>query len=137
MFYEHAVTTPANTPKASPLQTEIVLAPGVVRFVELQFPRGCVGLVHARIRDELHQVWPTNPDGDIASDDARIAWSEEWPITNVEGRLILETWNDDDSFPHTVTFRFNVLEEAFWQRQQAAIGALDYLARWFAQAPPA
>jgi len=135
MFYEFAVIVPKNTTEASPLKTDVLLAPGVIRYVEVQFPRGCVGLAHAAIHDELHQVWPSNPDGDIASDNARIAWRDDFPITNAENRLILRTWNEDDSYSHTITFRFEVLEQHLYDQQRFALTALDYLARWFNQAP--
>ena len=135
MYYEFEVTTPKNTASASPLRTRITLAPGVIRYVEVQFPRGCVGLVHAKILDELHQVWPANPDGDLSSENARIAWREQWELTNAENELLLVTWNDDDSYSHTLRFRFELLELHLWRRQEFALSALDYLAQWFTQAP--
>jgi hypothetical protein len=135
MFYEFAITTPKNTAEASPLRTTVTLDVGVVRYVEVQFPAGCVGLVHAKILDALHQVWPSNNDGNIASDNARIGWREDQEITNAEKEFVIVTWNDDDSYPHTLTFRFEVVPLELLQRQRRAAAALDYLASWFEQAP--
>jgi hypothetical protein len=135
MFYEFRVTSPANTAKSAATRLDAELMPGVVRGVEVQFPRGCVGLVHAAIHDALHQVWPTNPEGDLAGDDARISWSDSYPVPKGESVLLLYVWNDDDSYAHTVTFRFDVVEAGAWERQQRALAALTYLADWYDTQP--
>ena len=109
MYYSFDLTVPASTAETAPLVDEVELVPGTVTRVELQFPRGCVGLVHVTINRELHQLWPSNPDGNIAGNDARISWSEDHPFTEVPYTLQLWGWNTDDTFPHTITFRFNLL----------------------------
>lgn len=109
MFYEHRLTIPANTAATSPEELEVELDHGRIVAVELQFPRGCVGLVHVQVRRELHQLWPTNVDGDIAGEDARIGWQEDHEFAEEPYTLTLRGWNLDDSFAHTVTFRFNLL----------------------------
>jgi hypothetical protein len=109
MFYEHPLTIPANTPATSPFELEVELDHGRIVGVELQFPRGCVGLVHVQVRRELHQLWPTNVDGDISGEDARIGWVEDHDFTEEPYTLTLRGWNLDDTFQHTVTFRFNLL----------------------------
>ena len=109
MFYEYRLTIPANTPATAPTELEVELEHGRIVGVELQFPRGCVGLVHVQVRREHHQLWPSNPDGDIAGEDARISWQEDHYFTEQPYTLTLRGWNEDDSFAHTVTFRFNLL----------------------------
>ena len=109
MFYEFTLTIPANTPATAPVESEVVLDHGRIVAVEVQFPRGCVGLVHVTINRELHQLWPSNPDGNIAGEDARISWSEDHPFLEVPYTLQLWGWNLDDTFPHTITFRLNLL----------------------------
>lgn len=109
MFYEYALTIPANTPATALTESEVTLDVGRIVGVELQFPRGCVGLVHAAVRRELHQLWPTNPDGFITAEEARISWQEDLDFTEPPYTLTLVGYNEDDSFPHTVTFRFNLL----------------------------
>lgn len=135
MFYEFAITTPDNTPATNPLRTEMQLDLGIIRGVEVQFPRGCVGLVHLKILDALHQVWPSNPDGNIASDNARIAWREDYEIIKGEQTLVAVTWNEDDSYDHTITVRFEVAPITLVAQQRRAAAALDYLAQWFETTP--
>lgn len=109
---------------------------GVITFVEVQFPRGCAGLVHASVRLGLHQLWPTNQDGAITGDDARVSWDEQYPITAAPFTLRLVATNADDTFPHTVTFRFAELGISEYDAQLAGLRALQYLDRWFALRNP-
>lgn len=109
MFYEYRLTIPANTLATSPTEEEVELEHGRIVGVEVQFPRGCVGLVRVRIRRELHQLWPSNPDGDILAEEARIGWQEDYELTEEPYTVTLQGSNEDDTFPHTIRFRFNLL----------------------------
>lgn len=133
MFYEFAVTTPANTPSTSPKITDVYLVAGVITWVEVQFPRGCSGLVHAAVRDKLHQVWPTNPDGNISGDDVHVDWLEHYELAEEPYGLHLVTWNNDDTFAHTLSFRFAETPAELVAKQVAALRALQYLDVWFSR----
>ena len=106
MYYSFDLTVPASTAETAPLVDEVELVPGTVTRVELQFPRGCVGLVHVKVFHAAHQVWPSNPGGAIAGDGSLVGWAEQWELDDKPSGLRLVAWNDDDTFPHTVTFRF-------------------------------
>lgn len=109
MFYEYCLTIPANTLAIAPVNQEVELDHGRIVAVEVQFPRGCRGLVHVQVRRELHQLWPTNTDGDLAGEDARIGWVEDMEFTEEPYTLTLRGWSPGTEFEHTITFRFNVL----------------------------
>lgn len=110
MFYSFDVTIPANTTAAALVVEEVDLVPGVIHRVEIQFPRGCVGLVHVQVYQEFHQVWPSNPGADLAGEGATIAWNDYHELVEGQSKLTLKAWNLDDTFPHTVTFRFALFE---------------------------
>lgn len=133
MLYEFSVTSPKNTPAADPTIVDAGLVAGLVTRVEVQFPSGCAGLVHASIRDALHQVWPTNPDGDFTADSETIAWDEQYEMPKEPYHFQLVVWNEDDTFPHTVTFRIAMITAQDIARGRAAARALDYLDKWFAR----
>jgi len=109
MFYDFSLTIPANTPQSSPQRQRIKLTQGVIHKVEIQFPSGCAGLVHVLIRDLEQQVWPTNRDGSFASDNYVISFIEFYELKEPPYEFELEGWNEDDTFDHTITFRFGVL----------------------------
>lgn len=109
MFYEFALTIPASTLVTAPLEDTVEISTGRIVGVEIQFPRGCVTLVHVRVRRESHPLWPSNTDGDIAGEGANIRFIDDYALDQPPFHLTLVGWNDDDTFPHTIRFRFNVL----------------------------
>ena len=137
MFFEFAHTIPANTPATAPYEQLVTLAGGEITWWQIQFPRGCVGLVHVRVRDELHQVIPVNTDGDVSADDVHVDSFDSILLNDDPFDLRLVGWNTDDTYPHTVIFRFAVRSAAEIARQASAFRALDFLDKWFAQQQPA
>lgn len=110
MLYSFDLAIPDNTPEASPLELDVVLVPGTIVRVEVQFPRGCVGLVHTQAFFLSHQVWPANEGGSLAGDGALIAWEEDYELPGEPFGLRLVGWNDDDTFDHRITWRFALRE---------------------------
>jgi hypothetical protein len=135
MFYEYRLTVPANTPDDSPLTQEVTLSPGRIIAMAVQLPRGCVGLVHAQIWRSLDIHWPSNPDSSFSGDAVVIEWQESYDLDPTAPRLVLAAWNLDDTFPHTVTFRINVLAQETVDQHGHAMSALEYLYQWYTQRP--
>ena len=125
MLFEYPLTLPANTPSTAPVELLAELAPGTVTRVDVQFPRGCVGLAHVQAYRSGHQVWPTNLDADISAENVVVSWPEDYDLADKPYALTLRGWNDDDSFPHPITFRFALL--SLEAKQEA--GALASLLR--------
>ena len=111
--------------RSAPAELEVALSPGRLVAGSVQFPRGCVGLVHTRALRSRHQLFPTNIDGDVAGEGAIIPWEEDLVLEDDPYLLLLQGWSDDDSFPHTVTWRFNVLsmEGVLISRESATLEA--------------
>jgi len=137
MFFEYPLTIPPNTPREAPATREITLAQGEVTWWEIQFPRGCVALAHVRVVDETHPVIPANTDGDVSAEGANIGSFDSILLNDEPATLRLEGWNEDDTFPHTITFRFAVRSQAEIARMAGVFRALDFLDRWFTQQSPA
>lgn len=135
MFYEFDFTIPRNTPATALVELQVEIDTGRIIAVEIQFPRGCYCLVHVAVLHELHQLHPTNTDGFIAAEDARIAFQEDIDFTQPPYTLTLAGYNEDDSFDHTITFRFNLLPAAAVEQQSQVVRALQYLFNWFSQRP--
>jgi hypothetical protein len=106
MLFSFDLAVPANTPAAAPLRLRAGLPPGTVHRVEVVFPAGCVGLVHSQAFRGAHQVWPTNDAGDLAGNGAPIEWDDEYDLDAAPFELELRAWNLDDTYTHTVTWRF-------------------------------
>ncbi len=133
MFYSFDLSVPPNTPSSAPVLLLARLTLGTIHRVEVMFPPGPLGLLHVRIFRGLTQLWPSNAPGDLAADDVTIAWAEDYEITDEPTTLRIYAWNDDDFFSHTATIRFALIPQAQAHRQNVALQALDFLARWFTQ----
>jgi len=121
------LTIPENTSQSAPVEQEIELPEGVIHHVDVGFPRGCAGLAHVIVRRGAHQVWPSNPDGSYHWDSFVYALREHYPVERGEAPLVLVGWNDDDTFPHTITFRFSVLPVEIMEPWRVQQGILDHL----------
>ena len=127
MFYEYDLTVPANTLKAAPVELEAPLNAGTVTRVEVQFPAGCSAMVGVSIFRSEHQVWPGDPDEDIAGEDALVWWSESYDLDDRPFALTLKGWSPGTTYQHIITFRFALLPLAEVQAARAAPGLLRRL----------
>lgn len=109
MQYELRVTAPANGTRSTAEWRELAVVPGVIRRVELQFPDGCAGLVHAQVWRWWRCLWPTNPEADFMADGYVIGFEERYPMDEKPYTLWLRLWNLDDTYEHTVTLRVTLL----------------------------
>lgn len=121
------LTIPANRTEAVPLELDVDIGAGVVHFVTVQFPRGCAGLAHGRVRQALTPRWPSNEGGDYNWDNYIHEIREHFLIKKGDAPLTLVGWNLDDTFPHTLTFRFSVLPQEIMEPWRVQMGVLDSL----------
>lgn len=124
MLFEYPLEIPANTAETAKAKLAAPLAPGTIARVDVQFPRGCVGLVHVQIWRREHQVWPVNLDGDISAEGLVVSWPEDLDLDDEPFDLELRGWNEDDTFPHKITFRFALLPLGIKAEARASAGLL-------------
>lgn len=109
MYFDYSLTVPAGTTAASPATQEVKLTHGIIHRVEIGFLSGPRGMVHIVIRDALHQLWPTNPDGSFNSDKFTIAFNEYYEFFREPFTLILVGWSPDTTYDHVIEVRFGIL----------------------------
>ena len=102
IFVAHP-TTPANTPSSSPLLTSIPIVAGKITRIQIFFPPGVNALAHLKILWGLYQIFPSNEQGDFAGGDVLLEWDEDIDISFEPLQLTAVTWNEDDTYPHTIT----------------------------------
>jgi len=129
MFYSHALTIPAQTTKDDPEDYDLQVTAGLLHRVEVEFPSGCAGLAHLVIIRWGSQLFPTNPQGNFASDGRAIAFDDYYMLEAAPYLLRLRGWNDDDSYSHTVTVRVGILPMAALAGQVEQLSILKKLAR--------
>jgi len=85
------------------------LTHGIIHQVEIAFPPGCAGLVHASIWRYEHQAWPTNPDHKFAWDDYNLVIrNESYGLVDHPYLLYLRAWSEDDSYQHVIVARIGI-----------------------------
>ena len=109
MLYYFEVETPANTGQGESKRTTLPLNRGTITRVGFLFPTGCAGLLHARIRRFGRQVFPTSAGESFAGNGTLIEWMENYLLNEVPFSMELETWNDDDTFPHKVYVSIEIM----------------------------
>ncbi len=109
MLYKYDLQIPNNTAKSEMVSLECPLSFGYIRKTTISFPYGCSGLAHVFIKHIERQVYPSNPDESFNYDDYTIEIEDNYPILDRPFFFTVYGWNFDDTFNHTITFRFTVI----------------------------
>ena len=124
MIFVFPVTTPANTAESAKQKTALKLTAGHINFVELHFPPGVNALAHLSINYGLYQLFPSNQDADFSSGSETIDWIEDIELDQPPFEFVAYSWNDDDTYEHTITVRISITTGKGGQSLQDQIAAL-------------
>ncbi len=130
MIFVYPVLVPANTPEYAPVVQQLGLAAGTISLVMLQFPSGVNALAHITLSNGLHQLFPTNQDGDFATGAETIVWDESEDLTQPPFGLTAIAWNEDTVYDHTITVRIVM------QPLQEVIDTTGEIAKLLSQGSP-
>ena len=78
--YEFEVTVPAGTPADAPVSDVLQLEHGIIHRVIIDMPVGANHLVLVALDRGLHQLIPSNPSGNIASNLIPRVWDTWLPL---------------------------------------------------------
>lgn len=124
MFYDFAITVPANTLESAPVVQSLKLTAGVIQKVSILFPPGPHGMVKLRLRENGHQFLPTNPDGYFASDDEVLEIDEFYELTTEPYSLKAVGYSDGTTYNHTISVRIGILRPEEVERSSGLMMAL-------------
>jgi len=130
MFYETSLAVPAGTPADAPVETELHATHGVITRVEIEFNPGCTQMVHVVLLHMNHQVWPTNPGGDFASDSHVVGFDDYYELFDVPYDLVVRAWTDGTDYDHDIRVRVGMLsqevaEYIYGKRTASGLAALQ------------
>lgn len=109
MLFTTDVTVTAGKTEANPEVEILKIAHGIITWISVLFPPGCHRLAHCVILHHEHQIAPSTEKMDLAGDGVPIEWSEFYESYQPPYELKIKAWNEDDTFPHTLTIRVAVL----------------------------
>jgi len=127
MDFLFELTIPANTTEDAPTETDVNIGSGVVVKCEVGFPEGLGALARARVRQALTPRWPSNQGAWYHWDDHIYETPDHLIVKKGDSPFTLMGWNEDDSYAHTITFRFIVLPIAVvehWMRTETTLKRL-------------
>jgi len=108
MFFSTSLAIPANTPRESPVRATLDVVSGTVRHVWVRWRWGSGNLCGARARYQEFQHWPLSPTGWFPSTPDPLEFAESLPVSEPPLEIVLEGYNDDEVYPHTVWFAVEV-----------------------------
>lgn len=110
MRYDYSLTVAAGKSESSPAKSVVKLCHGNIVRVEVFFPAGQNGLVHAAILRYGHRLYPTNNDGSFIGDDKTHTITGSFPLLEVPYEVTLLGWSPGAALSHTVYFGFEIDE---------------------------
>ena len=109
MFYSIAVTVPAGTTEADPVEEILKVGHGIIHHVEVEFRSGTDFRVGVRILREEHQLYPTNPDNDLKADGRAIIFDDHEEVTDEPYYLKIRAYSPTANYEHVVYVRIGIL----------------------------
>lgn len=110
MYYDFAIPVAVGKTEDEPIEEDLKLTHGIIHRIEVQFPIGTAALAHCRLLHHSFGHLPTNPSGSFATDGYVIPIDENLEFFSEPYIIRAVCWNDDDTYPHTITIRFGILE---------------------------
>ena len=133
MIYSYDITTPVGVTQSAPMRTRLKVTKGLVYRVEIEFPPGPLSLLHVALFDGGFQLWPTNPDYDFHGDNGFISFEETYLKSNYPYEFVAQTWNEDDTWDHTITIRLGMVSEEVYMARFLPTVSYDKMLEVLAQ----
>jgi len=122
VIYSKAITYALGQSEATLTRTILRVSKGLVWRLEVEFPPGCAGLAHVRILDGSYQMYPATVGETFASDGSVIGFDDLYFKSSEPFEFIIEGWNEDTAWPHTVSIRIGLAtSEAFMSRYMPSL----------------
>jgi hypothetical protein len=115
MIYSPTITTLANTSKAGRLRTRLDVILGLLYQVDIEFPPGSSGLLHAVIHDGAYQLYPSDSGSSFTGDNSRVSFPDLYFKLDMPASFDILTWNLDDTYDHTLTVRLGMASKEEYQ----------------------
>jgi hypothetical protein len=103
VWYHFGITVPAGTTEADPVEQELKLTEGVVKYLAVGFPPGCKQRVEVRIYHLEHQILPANPDEAAAWDNGIEGGEEHYKLEGTINTLAVKAYSPTANYDHTIT----------------------------------
>lgn len=105
--YSYVKTFEAGTSEDSQEELEMKCHWGILCDLTITFPPGAHGVCHVHIDEGIHQIFPTNPEGNYALNDYTLHIDDEYELLPGVRKIYIRGWNEG-GYPHTIAVTFKV-----------------------------
>lgn len=127
MIYSTSITTAAKGTEKNATRTTIKITKGLIWLMEIDFPAGCVGLVHAQLFDGKYQLLPASPGKNLSGDGQLLRYDDSYLKEAAPFELTLVSWNEDELWTHNIQVRIGVASSRlFMARYLPSVGWEDF-----------
>lgn len=109
MWYHYTLTVPAGTEESAPVEKELNLTYGIIKYIAIPWDRATNGLVKVRILRFRHQIFPANTDEPACGAGSIEGGEEHIPLLEFPFVLTALGYAPDTQYDHDVTILINVL----------------------------
>jgi hypothetical protein len=131
VWYHFSVPVPAGTTEASPVELELKLTHGVIKYLAVGFPTGCKQKVKARIYDLEHQIFPANPDEPASWNGGIEGGEEHYKLEEAPYALTVRAYAPLAAVAHTITVFVLLLPVEVAEPWREQISLLDRIKNVF------
>ena len=124
MFYSLSLVIPANTTARVPVRDTLTLTSGVIRRIHCRWWYGVGNLGGVRLKLHEFGIWPLSAGTWYPSHHEQIATDEEIAVDTDPGELVIEGYNLDTRYAHTVWIGVEVERETPLERLVTYLHAL-------------
>jgi hypothetical protein len=110
-IYTEEIIIPANTPESSPITKETTIQGYFLEKVHVLIPHGHQALAGLRIKYGLKQIIPYEEGTWIKGEGESLTFTPLYELPEYTCKLILEGYNEDDTYDHSFYLRFETKYE--------------------------
>jgi len=111
VFFAKSLTIPANTLQGKPVRIKLRVTQGLVKHVWVRWRWGTGNLCGVRMYHNEFQYWPLSLGSWFPSSEYPIDFADAIPIGDDSRLVVIEGYNLDDTFSHTVWVGFNIIRQ--------------------------
>jgi len=105
-IYTVTFTIPANTPSTNPTTSEVEIEGYVLEKISILIPSGHQALAHMRVKYGIKNIVPFEEEQWLEGDNESITFEPWWILPETPCRIVLEGYNEDDTYSHSFYVRF-------------------------------
>ncbi len=109
MYYFYPILVTHGTTIDQPVHTVCQIESGTIDYIEVEYPKGCVGLVKAKVLVHAHQLLPWNPSEWLYGDDRVFHIDANESVLAPPYEIEVISYNEDDTYDHQLSVVLNVI----------------------------